>query len=86
VAIGGAHMGSGSTGGEDAVARRRSEAAAGSGGGAQQDPAAIGEREESEGPVGQWKMEAEAALTRASEDGAGATEMQPVAARSDVSD
>jgi hypothetical protein len=48
----------------------------------QRDPAATGERERGEDPTGQLKSVTEAMLTRAGEDGVGATEMPSVAARS----
>jgi hypothetical protein len=50
--------------------------------GGQRDPATTGEREESEGPTGQWKAATEATLTRVGEDGAGTTEMPSMAPHS----
>jgi hypothetical protein len=67
-------------GGKKAVAHQRFEAEARSGskGGGQRDPATTREREESEGPTGQWKATIEATLTRVGEDGAGTTEMPSI--------
>jgi hypothetical protein len=61
-AVDGAHLGSGLTvggRGEKAASRWRSEVVARSGSqrGGQRDPAAIGEREEGEDPVRQWKCD-----------------------------
>jgi hypothetical protein len=62
-AVNGAHLGSGLTvggRGEKAASRWRSEVVARSGrqrGGGQRDRAAIGEREEDEDPVRQWKCD-----------------------------